>query len=57
MNKLYASIGIAATMIFLAVASANGVSSDTEFEIGFYGLLASSVVAIGGGKCRLPFAR
>ena len=57
MNKLYAGLGIAATMIFLAAASANGAISETEFDIGFYGLLASSVVAIGGGNCRLPFAR
>lgn len=57
MNRLYASLGIAATMIFLAVANANGSISETEFDIGLYGLLASSVVVIGGGTCRLPFAR
>ncbi len=56
-NKLYGSLRVASTMIFLAVANANGVISETEFDIGFYGLLASSVVMISGGKCRLPFAR
>ena len=57
MKKLYGGLGIAATMIFFAVANANGVISETQFDIGLYGLLASSVVMIGGGRCRLRFAR
>lgn len=57
MSRVYASLGIAATMIGLALASANGVISEAGFDIGFYGLIASSVVVIGGGKCCLPFAR
>lgn len=57
MSRVYASLGIAAAMIGLALASANGVISEAGFDIGFYGLIASSVVVIGGGKCCLPFAR
>ena len=57
MNKLCGALGIGATMVGLAVASANEVITDTGFELGLYGLLGASIAMMGRGNCRWPFAR
>ncbi|MEO8617907.1 MAG: hypothetical protein ABI412_00945 [Sphingomicrobium sp.] len=56
MKMIYRSLGIATAMILWALAATNGVIGERAFDVGFYGLIAASVVVIGKGRCNCAAA-
>lgn len=53
MTIIHKSLGVAAAMLLYALAAAYGLISERAFDIGFYALIAASVVVLGSGRlCR-----
>ncbi len=56
MKMIYRSLGIATAMILWALAATHGLIGERAFHVGFYGLIAASVVVIGKRRCNLMAA-
>ncbi|MES2904604.1 MAG: hypothetical protein V4696_10500 [Pseudomonadota bacterium] len=50
MTVIQKSLGVAAAMILYALVAAYGLISEQAFDIGFYALIAASVVLLGSGR-------
>lgn len=56
MNVICRSIGVASAMILWAFAASKGLVSERAFDMGFYALIAATVLVIGRDRCRLTLA-